>query len=237
MQRRICLKHKGWQLALARFSSAVILAAFCSPAMATDLSQYRDFTFGATLSDVAQQIDKPITQATTIQVRPALLQELEWRPQSLSSSFPTEPVREVMFSFCDDELYRILVNYDRYRTTGMNDADLVESISEIYGPVSEPTLPPKVASRFYESMDVMLAEWHDLEHRYELIRLPYGPSYRLVGYLKRLEAPVALSIGEAKRLDDLEAPQRKLDRIALEREAADASDSAARAENKEKFRP
>ena len=70
-----------------------------------------------------------------------------------------------------------------------------------------------------------------------LIRSSYGPSFKLVGVLKRLEAPAQAAILEAKRLDDQEAPQRDAARIASEEEAARAKLEKARLVNKPKFRP
>ncbi len=242
MKQRHHSPHRGWHPAIARLTSLMLFAVLAGSVLAgsvaaADLSQYREFVLGATLSDIAQQIKQNEAQAKTVQLRPAMIQELEWRPQSLNSSFITEPVKEATFTFYDGELFRVLVNYDRFQTEGLKDRDLVESISAIYGPPSEPTVPAREVRGIYASMDVLLAEWQDAEYRYELIRLPYGPSYRLVGFLRRLEEPVAKSMQEAKRLDDLEAPQRELERKASELQATEAKDSAARLLNKEKFRP
>ena len=69
------------------------------------------------------------------------------------------------------------------------------------------------------------------------MRSSYGPSFSLIGVLKRLEAPVQAAILEATRLDVQEAPQRETARIATEEEAARTKLEKARLANKPKFRP
>src|SRR5713226_10741096 len=94
---------------------------------AQDLSRYREFQFGMNLLAVAKQADMKPSEARMIHQRPAVIQELEWRPpRSLGSSPQADPVSEVLFSFYNGELFRMVVNYDRYRTEGLTDEDVVE---------------------------------------------------------------------------------------------------------------
>ena len=67
--------------------------------LAADLSHYRGFRFGADLPTVAKHADANPSEAKVTHRRPALIQELEWRPQRLGSSSQTEPVKGVVFSF------------------------------------------------------------------------------------------------------------------------------------------
>ncbi len=68
---------------------------------AQDLSRYREFQFGTDLLSVTKQTGMRPSEARTIHQRPALIQELEWRPQHFlgGSSLQTDPVGEVLFSF------------------------------------------------------------------------------------------------------------------------------------------
>jgi len=88
----------------------------------------------------------------------------------------------------------------------------------------------------YGDQEEVLARWEDSQYRFDLIRSSYGPSFRLVGLLKKLEAPVETALRDAKRLDDQEAPQREAARVASEEEAARAKLEKARVVNKPKFR-
>src|SRR4029453_3453212 len=82
---------------------------------AQDLSQYRELQFGMNLLSVAQQTGIKASEARPIRRRPALLQALEGRAQPLPRrpSRKTDPVRDLLLSFYNDELFRIVVNYDR----------------------------------------------------------------------------------------------------------------------------
>ncbi len=59
---------------------------------AQDLSRYREFQFGMNLPTVAKQADVKQSEAKAIHQRPAMIQELQWRPQHyLSASSPVRP--------------------------------------------------------------------------------------------------------------------------------------------------
>jgi len=201
------------------------------------LSKYRNFVLGTDLSIVAGQAGADPSQAKVIHRRPALIQELEWRPPYLGSSSQPEPVKEMILSFYYGKLFRIEVNYDRYETEGLTAEDFIDAISAIYGPAARPTIPIKVAPGVYGDQEEILAQWQDSQHRFDLIRSSYGPTFRLVGVMKRMEAPAQAATLEAKRLDGQESPQREAARIASEEEAAKTKLEKARLANKPKFRP
>jgi hypothetical protein len=203
---------------------------------AEDLSKYRGFQFGADLATIAKQAGTDPAQAKRVHLRPALMQELSWRPRALDGSTRSEPAKQVVFSFFNGELYRIAVDYDRYETEGMKAEDFIEAISATYGTAVHPS-PVKVALQGYGEQDEIIAEWHDSQYRFDLTRSSYGPTYRLVGVLIRLEAPAQAAALEAVRLDSQEAPQRDAERVSKEKEAETARLAQARLVNKPKFKP
>ena len=222
------------RLALTSFLVFGVTSAATS---AGDLSKYRDFQLGTEFSTVAKQTNATPSQAKVIHRRPALIQELEWRPQPLGWSSKTEPAQEVVFSFYEGELFRIVVNYDRRETEGLTSNDIVEAISATYGIVAKTPAVAKAVPGPYGDQEEILARWQDQQYRFDLMRSSYGPGFRLIGVLKRLEAPAEAAIVEAKRLDAQEAPQRDAARMASEEEAARAKLEKARLVNKPKFRP
>ncbi len=205
-------------------------------ALAADLSHYRKIQLGTDLAVVARQIGVSPSQATVVHGRPAVIQELEWRPQPLGPSPRAEPAQEVVLSFYNGELYRIAVDYDQYMTEGLTTDDMVEALSPAYGTAVTPT-QAKSGPEFWADREDVVARWQDPQYRFELIRLSYGPRYRLVGVLRRLEASASTAILDATRLDDQEAPQRDAARVASEAEAERARLEKARLLNKEEFRP
>ena len=216
--------------------SAIVFGVMPAAAFAADLSSYRNFQFGADLSAVARQTGVTDAQAKIIHRRPALIQELPWRPQSLGATSQAEAAQGVVFSFYNGELFRIVINYDRHDTEGLTPGDLVEAISPTYGIATRPITLAQVEPGRYGDEQEIIARWEDSQYSFDLIRSSYGPSFRLVGVLKRLIAPAEAAVLEAKRLDDQEAPQRDAARIVNEEDAAKAKLEKARASNKPKFR-
>ena len=207
-----------------------------SVASAADLSRYRDFQLGAHLPSIAKQVGEDPAQAKVLSSRPALIQELEWTPQSIGPSLKPEAVKDVAFTFYNGELHRIVVNYDRYETEGLTINDIVESISATYGAPTALIGAAGASKGPYGDREEVLAQWQDTEYRFDLFRSSYGPSFRLVATLKRLEEPARAAGAEAKRLDDKEAPQRDAARIVSEEQAARLKLEQARILNKPRFR-
>ncbi len=70
------------------------LAVLSTPLIyAQDLSRYREFQFGMNLLAVAKQSDVKPSDAKVIHQRPAMIQELEWRPRHALAVFPRSRTR------------------------------------------------------------------------------------------------------------------------------------------------
>jgi hypothetical protein len=219
------------------FGSFVLLLVLAKRSPAADLSKYRDFQLGTTLSAVVMQTGGEV-QPKTLHSRPALIQQLAWRPRSLGPSTQMEAVEDVTFTFYEGSLFRIMVRYDRYQTEGMTSADLVEAISAAYGqPLAPPAAKVTPDPGAYSDAAEVIARWEDAANSFELVRTSYGPSYKLTGSVKAIEAKAAATELEARRLDEQEAPQRDAARIVAEEASAKDKLDKARLVNKPKFRP
>jgi hypothetical protein len=206
-------------------------------APAADLSRYRTFQLGTDLPTIAKQVGATPSQVKPIHRRPTLIQELEWRPQLPGSSSNVESAQEVVFTFYNGELFRIAVNYDRYATEGLTAEDFIEAISATYGVPEMPTSPAETAQRGVGDEEQVVARWQDPQYSFDLVRSSYGPRFRLIGTLTRLQAPAQAAITEAKRLDDQEAPQRDAARAADDKEIERTKLEKSRLVNKPRFRP
>src|ERR1017187_9976286 len=131
----------GWTLSRSALPSFLGFGAMPTGTLANNLSRYRNFRLGTDLPAVAKQAGANLSQAKTIHRRPALIQELEWRPQPPGSSSQTEAAQEVVFSFYNSQLFRIAITYDRSETEGLTPDDLVEAISAAYGIAARPSSP------------------------------------------------------------------------------------------------
>jgi hypothetical protein len=227
-------------------SRALAIVAFgfvlSSPALhGQDRSRYRDFPLGGSLSSISALAGVAVSEAKTVHQRPAVMQELQWqRPYSTASSTQaeTDPVKQITFSFYNDQLSRMVVDYDRDRTSGMTDADLTEAISIAYGPpLKTVARTGRPVSHIEEESGTPVARWGDAEYSVVLYRSSYASGFRMIVASPRLEALARTADVQALRLDDKEAPQRELDR--QKKEAADTrtSQEKARVVNKAAFRP
>ena len=204
-------------------------------------SRYRDFQLGGDLGSISALTGVAVSSARTIHLRPAIMQELQWqRPYSMNATTleQTEPVKQIVFSFYNDQLSKMVVDYDQDRTAGMTDADLIEAISTEYGPQSKPS--PRIgrgaASPVDEESGTSLARWAGTDYSVVLYR-SYSSNFRIIVASPRLEALARTADVQAVRLDDREAPLREIARHKKETEDLRASQEKARLANKAAFRP
>src|SRR5512135_509896 len=188
----------------------VLLAALSASLLhAQDLCGYRGFQFGTNLVAVAKQTDMKPSEAKLLHQRPAIIQELWWYPQLGSSSLSMEPVREVVFSFYNGELFRMVINYDQDRTDGLTDEDMVDAISAKYGIAARPvaTVVLFSSSQVYNDSQKVIARWQDAQYSFNLFRYFYQPAFGMVAFSKQLDTLAQAAVVEAFRLDKEEAPQ------------------------------
>jgi hypothetical protein len=183
------------------------------------------------------------SEAKVIYQRPAVLQDLEWRPSRWiagSTAASTDPVERILFSFYNDQLFRVVVDYGHERTEGMTGADMIEAISAVYGTPLPRT--SRAAGRMASRLDIEsgspVARWGDTEHAVVLYQTSsYGAAFRLVVTDARLDALARKAETQALRLDDQEAPAREIARQKKEVDDGRAAAAKARVANKGVFRP
>ena len=222
--------------AVALTSMAIVVGV--SPLCAQDLSRYRAYALESSVASVVTLSGVRQADTRTSHERPAKIQEIEWRaPYSRSGSELADPVHDVQFSFYDDQLYQVVVNYDRDRMEGLTDTDVIESLTAAYG-VPLPLTPPGNVVKTDVPADVtVVARWEDAVSLLTLSRGTYARQFQLVLTSKSLNGRALAAIKEARRLDTQEAPQRALDLRQKELVDAQAAGQKARVVNKPAFRP
>jgi hypothetical protein len=188
---------------------------------------------------VVKQIDARPSEVRVLHQRPAVIQELEWRPwHALASSREANPVNEVLFSFYNGELFRMVISYDRDRTEGLTDEDMIQAISATYGIATRPAAKIILfsSSNIYNDSEKLIARWEDSQYSFNLFRSSYQ-TFGMLVLSKQVDALAQAAIAEAIRLDEQEAPQREIERQKKEGEETRAAQEKARPANKENFRP
>ena len=219
-----------------KFLICLGLVLFSTPIISgQDLSRYRKFSLGTSLADLSKQVGPYSHETTLAHQRPAVIQEMTFWPLSPSrSAVGLEPVSQILFSFCNGELYRIMVTYERDAIEGLTEEDMVQAISTRYGTATR--FYPEInfpTNNVYASPEMIIARWGDSENAVNLLRSGDLTSYRLAVFSKRLDAQADAAIAESVRLDKQEAPHKVVDR--QKKEADDLE--ATRQKNQKTFRP
>jgi len=206
------------------------------------LSRYRDFALGSDVASVSDLAGVSASKARTIHQRPAVLQDLEWRPMRWnlgSTAASTDPVEQILFSFYNDQLFRVVVDYAHDRTDGMTDADMIEAVSAKYGtPVKRTPGAVRVASQVEVESGSAVARWGDDGRAVVLYRTSsYREVFRLIVTEPALDDLARKATNQAVRLDEREAPNREIARQKKERDDGRAAAEKARIANKAVFRP
>lgn len=223
----------------ALLACALAIAASTYAPQAQDRLRYREFEIGAGVAEIAKLTGAAPSEVKLLHQRPAMLQDLEWRPRYFSqgSSTTADPVDRMVFSFYNDQLYKVLVDYDPRRTEGMTQADIVAAISTTYGPAQKPPVrvnPPAVR---YGDPDMLLATWGDAESKLALFRASYPVKYRLVVESTHMANLAQVALVEAVRLDAREAPQRELEKRQKAADDEKTAQEEAKRLNLPAFRP
>jgi len=204
-----------------------------------DLSKYRHFTFGMSLTKVLERTDQKMADVRVVHGRPALIQELTWWPPNLAGTSQSDSVQEVLFSFYNGELYRISATYDRRAIEGLTTEDMVQSITAKYGAPKNPaTEMLETEINFsphdqYNLKEKIVASWEDSQYSLNLVRSSYSDGYGLVMYSKQLNAEAELAIAEAVKVEKDEIPQ-----VEAARQKKETDDlEAARQKNRKIFHP
>jgi hypothetical protein len=202
---------------------------------AQDFSKYRGFSLGSSMATMLKQTDRKPADVKVIHARPTLIQELTWWPPAVpGASYHADSVEQMLFSFCNGELYKISVNYDTASTQGLTTSDMVKSISEKYGPATVlETAPDSALTDRYNNSEKAVASWEDSQYFFKLVRSAFTNHFGLIIFSKKVNAEAEIAISDAVTLEKQEKPQRDAD---LKKKEVDDLE-AERLKNQKTFRP
>jgi hypothetical protein len=218
------------------------LVVSASGVAAQNFDRYREFELGSAVAAVSTLTGAAGAELKAIHQRPALIQELTWRPR-YGARRPVAPeiesVDQMVFEFYDDRLFRVTVNYDRKHTEGLIDADMIDALSAVYGlpiiPVVSRSRQPPTAS---DDAGIRIAEWGSAENSVRLLRLSsYATTFRLVITAEPVATLARAAAARALVLDAREAPLREAAREKKETDDRRVAEEKARLANKATFRP
>jgi hypothetical protein len=219
--------------------AVAVLLSSGQATFAQDVSRYRGYVLESTLASVIVASGARATEAKTLHERPAKIQELEWRaPYAGVGNELADPVRDIGFTFVDDALYQIVIGYDRNRTVGLTNHDIITTLTSTYGaPVGRSATTAAVRPAAAYPDTIVLAQWDTAAASLTLVRGAYTAEFQLILVSKALSTRARNAIREAHRLDAVEAPRRESDQRKKDAAEASATREKARATNKAAFRP
>jgi hypothetical protein len=130
------------------------------------------------------------------------------------------------------------VTYDRGRTEGLTDADIIGALTASYG---EP-VPGRAGVQPAGPVEalpgaVVIARWEKPSASMTLVRANYGPEFQLIVVSTPLSTRAATAVRDALKLDVLDAPRRESEQRNRDAAEATAEREKARVINKGAFRP
>ncbi|MGE3579198.1 MAG: hypothetical protein AB7I25_12130 [Vicinamibacterales bacterium] len=216
----------------------VLMVLLGTPAAAAGLDRYRDFALGASTADVLAATAALPRDLRTLHSRPSLLQELSWRPARGGPGDVHASISAILFSFLDDQLFRITVEYSRSGTEGLSHGDMTAALIAVYGPVSSLPAPSKQRAS-YDSVDTTraIAAWREGDASVVLHTSEYSGTFGLVVTSEARESLARKAQAAAVVIDQREAPALESARLKAAAAAAKAADAATRTTNKATFQP
>jgi hypothetical protein len=203
---------------------------------AQDLSKYRGFSFGMSPAAVLKQTDMKMADVKTLHSQPALIQELTWwLPMLPGTSYQADSVREILFTFCNGQLYRMSATYERSAIEGLTAEDLMQSIAAKYGPPIDPVteIDLSTGERRGGPEEKIVAHWEDAKYSLTLSRSYLVNSFTLIMYSLQTNAAADEAIAKAIKLEEQQGPQKEADRQKKEADEL----ALARLKNLQSFRP
>jgi hypothetical protein len=185
--------------------ASLLLAMAPAGAIAQDRLQYRTYTLGDDLASVTLQAGLSVPAATDGPAAHDAVQELRWQARhARRGAAPTgDPVERLIFSFYEQRLFRIVIDYAGDRTAGMTEGDMVTAVSRLFGtPTRRIASPTVVGSAPGQPAAGIVAEWVFGDQSVALIALQDGTTFRMIVSSARDEA-LALAAGADKVPTDL----------------------------------
>lgn len=214
---------------LACLSTSTVLKA------EQDLSRYKGFQFGMTLNVITEKVGLKADNARTLRATPILLQTLEWHTERENAAVGSS-VNQIVFSFYNSKLYGMQISYDRLKTRGLSDQDLIDALSVPFGTAQRSEAEVMFTSLYKESVKV-IARWETREYSFSLVRSSYMPTYGIVGYDKRIELQALEAEVQAARADQSGAEAHETALKRTQDEDLRLEQERTRTSNKRRFEP
>jgi hypothetical protein len=203
----------------------------------TTALRYRDFIIGGSMGTVRNALGPHAREVEVRFDRPVPLHRLMWRPAFLTASGDQadDSIREIVFDFVADQLYRMTVSYDERKTDGLTHADVLTSLEDTFGPASVRKSGRGGVSAVGDA--TILAQWRTADGEISLRHFDYSRSYQLRLSSTALESAARVAETRAVALEARERPARAAAQRRQLAEDERIERQSVRDRNKAGFRP
>jgi hypothetical protein len=211
------------------FTTAAFCVVLSAPGVARQAHpQYRTYWMGDDMSVIATQLGVAMPSVRLVPSTLGGLTELTWEAEYVhrDTTSASSPVARLVFSFYEDQLFRIVIDYAYHRTEGMTEADMVEAISAVYGQPAKRIAPISPTSA--RGADATIARWRSGDSAVALLRVEPEAAFRAIVVSPGLEARA--------RAAGAYEPPAELRGLAIDAGAASAADPAPRAAREQRRR-
>ena len=209
-----------------------VLAALCivlgtSAIVAQAPPHYRAYRMGDDILTVSRQLGVAVPAASQAADS---VRELRWRAGHVSrGAEAADPVERLIFSFHDDRLFRIVIDYAPTRTEGMRAADVVAAVAKRYGPPARRVDPAvSVGLQPMRPIDTVVAQWDDGDLHVALLQLDGRPAFRLIVASPLLQARARTAGNQEASADLQEWAAGQTERTAEEDQTGEAREHTRR---------
>src|SRR5260370_20486885 len=107
----------------------------------------------------------------------------------------------------------MVVTGERASTERLTSDDMVTSIAAKYGPPTSIALAiDSAGNEQYELRQKPVASWEDSQYSFDLVQSSFSGAFERVIYSKRVTADADAALRQVMKVDELEAPQRAVER-------------------------
>lgn len=222
----------------ARFAMIVCAAVMTVPqvAAASPYSSYRGVSIGDSVSAVVASLKMAPGDVAVVHARPALIQQLTWRPNEYFAgrTGPPDALVEMVLSFHLGRLARLVATYERARTEGLTNADLHASFTSIYG---TSMLVPTATRAPSPGEPEIIGQWGDSETLVVVWREGYPGRVKVTVSSVAADRLLQDARTSGARLDAVEAPTREIVRRISAETTRQQRGEQSRSDNKASFKP
>jgi hypothetical protein len=163
--------------------ASLIAALSPAGALAQPRLHYRGYALGDDLASVAHRAGVSPATAVADPASPGAVQEVRWQARygRRGGAPAADAVGRLIFSFYEQRLFRIVVDYAGDRTAGMTEGDMVAAMSKLFGaPTRRLASPTVVGSAPGRPAAGVVAEWIRGDQSVALIALQDGTMFRMI---------------------------------------------------------